>query len=152
MTPLAVSHAHPQGFPAHIEHQGTRDFTVWLAAPTGLTLFERFGERTIQRHNEELAHYGQRVIGQALGLSPEELPDPGPGVSMRIIPMPAGHAVDLPEMLALRKRIADELRCEVTFNPFRGRTYLRVSAQIYNSEADYDRLADGLPALLRAAA
>jgi len=152
MTPLAVSHAQPSGFPSHIEHQGTRDFTVWLAAPTGLSLFDRFGEQTIQRHNEELAAYGQRVIGQALGLTPQELPHPGPGVSMRIIPLPEGRAVDQTSAIALRQRIADDLRCEVALNPFRDRAYLRVSAQIYNSEAEYDRLADGLPALLREAA
>ncbi|GIH06047.1 aminotransferase class V [Rhizocola hellebori] len=152
MAPLAVSHAHPAGFPTHLEQQGTRDFTVWLAAPVGLSVFDRFGERTVQRHNEELAAYGQRVIGQALGLLPQQLPDPGPGVSMRIIPLPEGLAVDQEGIIALRQRIADELRCEVTLNLFRGQTYLRVSAQIYNSEADYDRLADGLPALLRAAA
>jgi isopenicillin-N epimerase len=73
-------------------------------------------------------------------------------VSMRIIPLPQGLAVDFASAVALRQRVADELRCEVTLNPFRGRSYLRVSAQIYNSEADYGRLADGLPALLRAAA
>ncbi len=152
LNPLAVSHSHPDGFPWHLEQQGTRDFTTWLAAPTGLSIFDQFGEQTIQRHNADLAARGQHLLGQALGLAPQELPDPGPGVSMRIVPLPEELPVDNLSILALRNRIAAALRCEVAINAFRGRAHLRVSAQIYNSEAEYERLADGLPALLRAAA
>jgi isopenicillin-N epimerase len=152
MVPLAVSHGHLDGYPARLEHQGTRDFTTWLAAPTGWEIFARYGETQVQRHNAELAALGQRMVGAALGLDPAQLPDPGPGVSMRIVPLPPGLATDYPAAGALRRRIADELGVEVAVNPWRGRGWLRVSAQIYNAAGDYERLAAGLPALLKAAA
>jgi isopenicillin-N epimerase len=152
IVPLAVSHSHLVGYPQRVEQQGTRDFTAWLAAPAGLTLFARFGEAEVQRHNEALAAQGQAIVGAALGLDPFELPDPGPGVSMRIIPLPEGVATDFPDAAPLRRRIADELGCEVSVNPWRGRGWLRVCAQIYNSVEDYERLAAGLPALLKTVA
>ncbi|HCT81565.1 MAG TPA: aminotransferase [Micromonosporaceae bacterium] len=152
MVPLAVSHGHAEGYPKHLEQQGTRDFSTWLAAVAGLTLFEQFGEVQIQRHNVDLAAYGQRVVGEALGVDPEQLPNSGDGVSMRIIPLPAGVADDYDRANPLRRRIADELGIEVAVNAWRGRGWLRISGQIYNTEDECDRLAAALPALLKAAA
>jgi isopenicillin-N epimerase len=148
LVPLVISHAHLDGFPRNIEQQGTRDHTTWLAARAGLSLFDRFDEAKIQRHNAELAAYGQRVIGDALGVEPSGLPDPGAGVSMRVIPLPEGVGADVASADRLRRRIADELATEVAVNPWRGRGLLRVSAQIYNSPEEYDQLAARLPALL----
>ncbi|WP_246001844.1 aminotransferase class V-fold PLP-dependent enzyme [Allorhizocola rhizosphaerae] len=150
LNPLVVSHFHHNGYPANIEQQGTRDPSTWLAAPVGLTLFERFGETEIQRHNAELAAYGQKVLGAALGVEAGELPDPGQGVSMRIIPLPDRLIPDHQAAMLIRRRIADELATEVAINLWRDRAWLRVSAQIYNSPDEYDRLADRLPAFLAA--
>jgi isopenicillin-N epimerase len=96
IVPLAVSHSQLMGYPQRVEQQGTRDFTTWLASPAGLTLFARFGEAEIQRHNEELAAQGQAIIGAALGLDASVLPHPGPGVSMRIVPLPGRDRARLP--------------------------------------------------------
>ena len=148
LRPLVVSHFQHNGFPANIEQQGTRDHTAWLTAPAGLTLFAQFGEVTIQRHNAELAAYGQKVIGAALGVDPARLPEPGDGVSMRVIPLPDGLVADHRDVMTLRRRIADQLATEVAINIWRGQALLRVSAQIYNSPAEYDRLAERLPAFL----
>ncbi|HZM83580.1 MAG TPA: aminotransferase class V-fold PLP-dependent enzyme [Candidatus Limnocylindrales bacterium] len=149
ITPLVVSHAHLDGYPRNVEQQGTRDHTTWLALKAGLAILDRFGEAEIQRHNTELAAYGQRVIGEALGLNPADLPSPGDHVSMRVIPLPPGLVTDLPTVIALYHRIADELATETAINVWRGEGLLRVSAQIYNSPEEYDRLAQNLPSLLR---
>lgn len=149
LNPLVVSHGHTLGFPHNIEQQGTHDYTSWLAAPTGLTLFDRYGQREIQQHNASLAAHGQRVIGAALGLTSAELPDPGEGISMRVIPLPEDLVTDSESGFALRQRIADELATEVAINYWRGRGLLRVSAQIYNRPEEYERLAESLPSLLR---
>ncbi len=149
MVPLVVSHSQPDGFPAFLEQQGTMDHSPWLAAPTGLSLFERYGFDAIQRHNAELAAYGQRVVGDALGIDPAELPDPGEHVSMRLLPVPDGLVTDHDAAAALRNRIADELAAEVNVMVWRDRGFVRLSAQIYNRAAEYERLAEGLPALLR---
>ena len=108
------------------------------------------GVDRVRAHNAALAAYGQRVVGAALGLlSPADLPHPGgPGVAMRILPLPAGIATTLDGAAQLRTRIADELRVVVGVNALQGRGLLRLSAQVYNHADEYDRLAAGLPALL----
>jgi selenocysteine lyase/cysteine desulfurase len=49
---------------------------------------------------------------------------------------------------ALRDRIADEAGIETTINVWGGRALLRLSAQLYNSEDEYERLGAVLRDLL----
>ncbi|MGI5144841.1 aminotransferase class V-fold PLP-dependent enzyme [Plantactinospora sp. CA-294935] len=147
--PLAVSWQEEAGFPGRVEWQGTLDYTAWLAAPVGVFTLRTLGLDRVRTHNAELAAYGQRVVGRALGIAPADLVDPGgPTVSMRILPLPAGVATTFPDAIALRQRIADELGTEVNVNPWHDRGWLRLSGQIYNRADEYDRLAERLPALL----
>jgi isopenicillin-N epimerase len=146
--PLVVSWSYGDGFPASVEEAGTLDYTAWLAAPSGLFALRTLGVDRVREHNAALAHYGQRVVGAALGLS--SLPDPGGPLPMRVIPLPANGTVDPAAAVRLRERISDELRAETAVNAWNGALLLRLSAQVYNSREEYDRLADGLPKLLRA--
>jgi isopenicillin-N epimerase len=150
MVPLVVSHAEPDGFPTRLEHQGTRDYSAWIAAPTGLALFERYGAEQIRRHNQQLAQHGQLVVAQTLGLPEDRLPDPGPAVSMRLLPVQTGSGTiyDRAWAESLRDRIFTELSTWVNVFSWNGRGFLRISAQIYNKPADYERLAIGLRRLL----
>lgn len=147
--PLAVSWHQEDGFPMRVEWQGTQDYTAWLSAPVGVYVLRTLGVLRVRRHNAALAAYGQRVVGQALGLAPAELPDPGgPDVAMRLIPLPPGVATTLDEATALRDRISDRLATEVSLSAWNGRGWLRLCGQVYNRPDEYDRLAEGLPALL----
>jgi isopenicillin-N epimerase len=135
--PLIVSWDQPAGFPTSLESQGTIDYTPWLAATTGLFTLRSLGVETVRTHNAALARYAQQVVGASLGNALADLPPPSPGVSMAVIPLP--------------QRIGDELAAEVAINSRHGRGLLRLSAQVYNRADDYERLADGLPGVLRAA-
>ncbi|BBH64349.1 aminotransferase class V [Actinoplanes sp. OR16] len=147
--PLIVSWDHDEGYPLSVEMQGTIDYTPWLAAPAGVFTLRTLGWEAVRQHNAELAAYGQRVVGAALGLAPSDLPSPaGPGVSMRVVPLPAGLATTTPEAIALRQRIADKLAVETAVNAWGGRGLLRLSAQVYNRPEEYLHLAEHLPALL----
>jgi isopenicillin-N epimerase len=147
--PLVVSWEQEAGFPRNVEWQGTADYSSWLAAPTGVFTLRTLGLDAVRRHNATLAAYGQLVVGDALGLSPNELPQPGgPLVSMRIVPLPVGLAATPIEAAAVRRRIADVLDAEVAVNAWTGRGWLRLSAQVYNRAEEYDRLARWLPAVL----
>ncbi|SNT64711.1 isopenicillin-N epimerase [Asanoa hainanensis] len=148
--PLVVSWLQPKGFPDNVEFQATLDYTPWLAAPVGLFTLRGLGIDRVREHNAALAAYGQRVIGTALGLTPEELPDPGgPDVPMRLLPLPEGVATTQPDAVTLRERISDELKTEVSLNAWNGRGWLRICGQVYNQAAEYDRFAERLPSLLR---
>jgi isopenicillin-N epimerase len=147
--PLVVSWEQESGFPLRVEYQATLDYSSWLAAPVGLFTLRTLGVDSVRAHNAALAAYAQRVVGEALGLSPADLPDPGgPSVAMRIIPLPGGVATTRADATSLRLRIADKLATEVAVNPWGGRGWLRLSGQVYNHAEEYDRLARRLPALL----
>lgn len=149
--PLAVSWEQDAGFPLAVEYQGTLDHSPWLAAPTGLHTLRTLGLPAVRAHNAALAAYGQRVVGEALGIEPADRPQPGdPAASMRVLPLPSGLASTVAEARALRQHIADKLATEVAVNAWGGRGWLRLSAQVYNRGQDYDGLAERLPALLAA--
>jgi isopenicillin-N epimerase len=143
--PVVVSWAQPEGYPRNVEEAGTLDYTAWLAAPTGLFALRTLGTDRVQAHNAALAHYGQQVVGEAVGVA--ELPDPGGPLPMRLVPLPVRGDADA--AVRLRERISDELRAEVAVNSWNGRLLLRLCAQVYNRPDEYDRLAEGLPKLLR---
>jgi isopenicillin-N epimerase len=147
--PLVVSWEQEQGFPLAVEFQGTVDYSPWLAAPAGLFTLRTLGWEAVRQHNAELAAYGQRVVGAALGVAPADLPQPTvPEVAMRIVPLPPGLGTTLGEAVALRHLISDKLATETAINPWGGRGLLRLSAQVYNRPDEYHRLAERLPPLL----
>ncbi|UWP84140.1 aminotransferase class V-fold PLP-dependent enzyme [Dactylosporangium fulvum] len=143
--PLVLSWSTEAGFPASLEWLGAHDYTPWLAAPTGLFVLRSLGLETVRRHNTALAEHGRRLVADALGV--EVLP--ATGLPMTLVPLPPGVAADLTSAVALRRRISDELSAEVGLAAWHGRGYLRLSAQVYNRVDDFQRLADGLPKLIR---
>ncbi|WFE38929.1 aminotransferase class V-fold PLP-dependent enzyme [Micromonospora sp. WMMD998] len=147
--PLVVSWEQGSGFPTRVEWQATLDYTGWLAAPVGLFTLRSLGVDRVRAHNAALAAYGQRVVGDALGVAPERLLAPGgPAVAMRLVPLPPGVATTLDAARSLRAEIAARLGAEVSVAGWNGRGYLRLCGQVYNSPEEYDRLAARLPALL----
>ncbi|SCG69983.1 aminotransferase class V-fold PLP-dependent enzyme [Micromonospora coxensis] len=147
--PLVVSWEQGAGFPGNVEWQGTLDYTSWLSAPAGLFTLRSLGLDRVRAHNAELAAYGQRVLGEALGVAPADLPDPGgPAVAMRLVPLPPGVATTLDAARDLRARIAERLAAEVSVAGWNGRGWLRLCGQVYNSPDEYERLAVRLPGLL----
>jgi isopenicillin-N epimerase len=62
---------------------------------------------------------------------------PVPG--MRLVRLPDGLAANRIEADALRDRVARELHVEAAFTSF---GYLRLSAHVYNTAADYEYFAE----------
>ena len=126
---------------------GTEDLTAWLAAPRALRLLDQLGLDRLRRHNVELAVHGQRLLAEGLGLDPATLPRDS-AVSMQLVPLPAGLASTPAEAAALQSLIGEQIAVEVAVTSWAGHGFVRLSAQAYNSPADYARLAADLPALL----
>ncbi len=144
--PLVVSWSQPAGYPDSLEWVGAHDYTPWLAAPTGLFVLRSLGVDAVRRHNTALAEHGQALLAEALGTTVPART----GLPMTVVPLP-GVATDPVGAGALRRRISDELATEVGVASWRGQAYLRLSAQVYNREEDFQRLVEGLPELLRRA-
>lgn len=147
MQTLVVSWGEPDGFPRAFDRVGTADLTPWLAAPSALELLGGLGWDRLRAHNTALAAYGQQVVTGALGVDGDDLWG-DPGLSMRVVPLPAGVAPSEEAARALAEDVAKRLGAEVAITAWRGRGLLRLSAHAYNAPADYERLAAGLPRLL----
>lgn len=146
MRPLVTSWADSEGYPAALEFNGTDDFTGWLASPAGPRWLQKLGIDDVRQHNSALATYGQHVLADAVGTP---IADPQPqGLAMRLVELPSGYGTTPESALWLENEIRARLRTELAVTSFRGRGIMRVAAQIYNTPADYERLASRLPAFL----
>ncbi|HZZ72783.1 MAG TPA: aminotransferase class V-fold PLP-dependent enzyme [Pirellulales bacterium] len=122
----------------------------------------------LMQHNHELAQLGSRQICQRLGLQPTCGPSLSGSMSAILLPVESAGSGSVPHdtapddcgvadeatsstvvhrfYRALNERYAFEV--PVYECPLAGRPILRISAQVYNSLADYERLAAALEELL----
>ncbi|MEU5700722.1 aminotransferase class V-fold PLP-dependent enzyme [Streptomyces aurantiacus] len=150
--PLIDSWGAADPYPDRFDQQGTVDATGYLAAPTALDFVETtWGWDTARRYMDDLAGYAEHVIGDAFaeltgtaGTVDVGMPVPG----MRLVRLPAGLAGSRVEADALRDRAARELGVEAAFTSFGGIGYLRLSAHVYNTAADYEYFAEDCVPLL----
>lgn len=147
IAPLVTSWDALEGFVKAFGWLGTADYTPYLSVPSAFGFMEVLGWDRLRRHNRELAGYGARVVGEALGTPPPTEADAFE--AMTFVALPEATAVTAAaQAKVLSARIASELRAEVAVVSWRGRGHIRLSAQVYNAPAEYDRLAAGLRRLL----
>jgi len=146
-----ISWREEEGFPYSFSSVGTIDQTSWLSAPTGLRFFEEFGWDAVRKRNNALARTGQLLVAEAVGANLDGMPgentDDYP-LPMRLIPLDGLPAEDREASAALTDRLALEYGVECPIEPWNGRALLRICAQLYNCEADYERLGQVLKELL----
>ncbi|GAA2046295.1 aminotransferase class V-fold PLP-dependent enzyme [Catenulispora yoronensis] len=130
-------------YPHRLTEVGTTDRTSLLASPNGIAFLRALGPQRIREHNVKLVEYGQAALAAALDLDPATLPG-DPGVPMRVVPLP----VPFDDPRDLQAEISDRLGVEVSVPKWNGHTLLRISANIYNAPAEYDRLAAGIKSVL----
>lgn len=130
-------------FPHNLEEVGTTDRTPQLASPNGIAFLRALGPQRVREHNVKLVEYGQAALAAALDVDPATLPGDA-GVPMRVVPLP----VAFEDPRDLQAEISDRLGVEVSVPKWNGRTLLRISANIYNAPAEYDRLAAGIRSIL----
>jgi isopenicillin-N epimerase len=97
-------------------------------------------------HNRALAMRGRDLVASALGTGPQ-VDDERTG-SMSVVELPPGAASTFDEALAIQERLFSEHRVEVPITWWRDRAFVRMSAQVYNAPADYERLAGAIRAVL----
>lgn len=144
--PLIDSWGAADPYPDRFDQQGTVDVTSYLAAQKALDFIENtWGWQTARRYMDDLAGYAEQVVGGAFAEltgdgSRVDVGMPVPG--MRLVRLPTGLATSRVEADALRDRIARELGVEVACTSFGGTGYLRLSAHVYNTAADYEYFAE----------
>ena len=137
--PPVISWGYGQGFAAEFDWVGTRDFTPYLAAPTGIEFMQDMGVAAMREYQHMLAWDAAQRLARRWNV---ELPVTEHQVgSMVTVPLPAhaGHTPDDAHRLRLALLVED--RVEVQMHAFKERLWVRLSAQVYNESADIERLA-----------
>jgi isopenicillin-N epimerase len=139
----------------HLEHDwtGTCDPSAWLSVPAAIAEVERMAEggwSEVRQRNHEMAVAARELLCEALGAD-AACPDSMVG-SMATVVLPdsdGGEKKDAFSRDALQDALYREWAIEVPVIPWPsppGRL-LRISAQLYNSRAQYEYLAEALRAL-----
>jgi isopenicillin-N epimerase len=157
--PVAISHGanakrpDRSRFRLEFDWTGTDDPTAYLAVPEAIRHMSSLvpgGWPALMRRNRELALTARRTLCAALGVpppSPEEMIG-----SLASMPLPDGASASVawrrPDPLqgALFERFGIEV--PVVSWPAPPKRLVRISAQLYNTEAHYERLAEALVKLL----
>ena len=161
--PAVISHGanapvpRSERFRAEFDWMGTTDPSAALAVPCAIRFLDALlpgGWGEIRARNHALALQGRRLLVDALEV---EVPCPDEMIgSMAAIPLPASSRFPIPEgahafgLNPLHDALFRERRIEVPLllDPVGKTRLVRVSAQLYNTRDDYERLAAALLALL----
>jgi isopenicillin-N epimerase len=161
--PAVISHGanapvpRSERFRVEFDWMGTADPSAALAVPDAIRFLGSLlpgGWDEIRERNHALALEGRRVLADALDV---EMPCPDEMIgSMAAIALPASARFPIPENShafgpnPLHDALLREHRIEVPLllDPCGKTRLVRVSAQLYNTRDDYERLAAALLALL----
>ncbi len=149
ISPLITSWYVNDGYPSSFRWLGTSDYTPFLATPAALEFMEGLGWERVRVHNRRLARLGRDITESALGTIP--VVDPKHDTlfeAMTLVRLPHGVATTDDEARSLQMQIAEQLSIEALPLAWNNHGYLRLSAQVYNSPADFARLSKGLPNVL----
>ncbi len=142
LRPLVASHGMADGYQPAFDWTGTRDPSAMLSIPAALEFFGAAGWHEVRQHNNDLARTGAQLVAERIGTAfpgGDELAG-----SMRLVPLPA--PVSESAARALETRLIENHGVVVPATYHGGWRWLRVSAQLYNTLADYERLGNALQA------
>lgn len=140
--PSTISWGLDQGFTREFDWVGTVDPTNYLAAPEGIALLREWDFEAARDYMHHLAWEGARLLtgewGSELGL-PEEMVG-----AMVTVPLPERAGATKEDATRLRLTLLLEEKIEIQLHAYRGRLWVRLSAQVYNDLTDVERLAKGV--------
>ena len=148
--PLVISHAYGQGFTAEFDKVGTHDPTAVLSLPAAIAFHQMLGGARLRQRNRDLAVAAAQEVAAALGT--ELGAAPGLFQAMATVGLPRHLPATREVAAGLHDHLYDAHRIESAITMVAGRLFLRISAQAYNSEADYAGLGAAVREAVGAAA
>ncbi len=147
--PIITSWYIGEGYPSSFRWLGTDDYSSYLSVPAALSFMGRLGWDRVRVHNRKLSRYGRDAVGSVDGIVPVKPEEDGLFEAMTLLELPRGIADTDEKARILQARLGEELKVEAVPIAWNGQGHLRLSAQVYNAPGEYDRLAKGLPRMLR---
>lgn len=154
--PLIDSWGAPYAYPERFDHQGTLDLTSYLAATVSWDFIEStWGWSAVRDYCRGLVSYAEEVIADAFeSVTGDDHRSANRLVAdtLRIVRLPAGLVASNEDGNYLRNLLAEEYATHAAFTSFNGEGYVRLSAHVYNTAADYEEFAERVvPALCKLA-
>lgn len=148
LMPNVLSWEITRSFPSNFAWTGTRDPSSWLAVPAAFDFMDQFGENDVRQHNHSMVRDAVAILAEMWRFhptAPENMM-----AAMVLVPAPPG--LPYPATDEGRMRLERDLKekYSVIVNPTfacDGRIWLRITAQIYNSIDDYQKLGVSVLAL-----
>jgi isopenicillin-N epimerase len=142
--PPVISWGLDVGLAQEFDWTGTRDPSAVLCAPDGIAFMrDVLGLAAMRTWNHDLVWRAAHELAARWG-QPFATPEPLVGC-MASVALPARiQALGADASTALRDWLLAERRIEAQVLSIRGRPHVRLAAQVYNDEADYERLADAV--------
>ena len=146
MQPLTTSWNHGMAFPWPFDTAGTDDYSAWFSLEAAVGFWTAADGLDLAERASTLLDKGAATVAGAL--PPVDAPVPATGAPcLRLVPLPEGVATTTEAAAELYERLS-AVGVEAQVTAYGGRGYLRLSGALYNELADYERLAEVLPAAL----
>jgi len=126
-------------FERHLQWQGTRDITPWLAVPAAIDFQHQHDWPAVRARCHALAAQALEALTTRHGLAP--IAEDGDWAQMVAIPVPVPPS----QAEALRRTLFDAHRIEIPVTTHAGQTFVRLSVQAYNTAEDIARLLGAPP-------
>ena len=139
MKPLAPSWGFEDGFPTSFEWQGTSDYSAYLSVPAAIAFQEQWAYEQRNSHNREVADGAAALLRESWG-TPEHLGNTVEAPWLRMVQLPVDRALTKPQIDSMVERAGLELNVECMCMTVRDKSYVRLSAHMYNEIDQYERL------------
>jgi isopenicillin-N epimerase len=141
-----VSWGANRGFRDEFEHTATSDPTMFLAAPEGIALLHEWNFEACVAYMHRLAWDGAHLLAERWR-TVFDVPRHMVG-AMATVPLAQAAGTSDEDSARLRLALLVEHQIEVHLHAWRNRLWARVSAQVYNEEADIIRLGEAVVRLI----
>jgi isopenicillin-N epimerase len=136
--PTAISWGYGKGMSAEFDMLGTRDPSMWLAAPEGIAFMRDIGLEAMREYNHRTVWEAARSLTERWGT---QIPAPESMYgSMVTIPLPERFGTTREAASRLKDVLLFEEHIETQPNFIQGRIYIRLAAQVYNDASDFEKL------------
>jgi len=129
-------------FVDYLQWTGTKDPTAYLTIPHAIQFMKDHNCDNVRHQCYLLLHQAIKRICDLTQLPPAYPLDSDFYSQMGIAPLPPSNIVNL------KSRLYDEYKIEIPLTEWRGRQFVRISVQGYNTQEDIDALVRALEILL----
>ena len=141
MKPLAPSWGFEDGFPTSFEWQGTSDYSAYLSVPAAIAFQEQWPHAQRDMRNRNVADGAAALLRNAWG-TPNHLGSTVEAPWLRMVQLPLDRPLTKPQIGSLVERVGLELNTECMCMTARDRSYVRLSAHMYNEIDQYENLIE----------